>query len=1332
MKGGGRGGGGGGRFGGMRYGLPPKGDNHHDDGLEGRMSQEALAKYSEELSARRSLYSRCFLVAEVVDIIVLGLLEIVWHGSLRAWFHLDVATAYNPSLSTVDIWLLCAVRFIAAATCSASQRKLELTNSFCGFCIAFILFKAALMPRMQELSLMGLLGFELLVCLVDIVLINRLQNTLGVVAVIEHVQEFHNSLLNNAENGNADGALEEAEPQYRFEGLGLWETLKVLKPYFWPTTPATATGEDVTHKVFINRCRAVGTWFCVILSKICNVISPLYLAYATNELTALLSSKSPELSSSLIWYIVLYALLTALSKSLKEAQSLMYISVQQSAYVEIANLTFKHLHELSLDWHIRKKTGNTVRSFTRGVQAAQMMMQYLFLYLVPTLAECVAVTLIFTIHFNNARLAATCLLALGVYIYITVKVTIWRKKFREGTMVHDNELHDRLNDSLTNYETIKYFGNEDYELMEFTKAVSQFQAYSMMTQASLSILNVAQVFVICATTIVSLLLMADESLVDHADIGAFVAVNAYVLNLFAPLSWLGTIYNMVINSIIDMQSFGQLLKEPHDVKDKAGAIELRIQPNTVQNLVVFDHVYFKYRRQPYSRSLRDCSFVVPENTTTAIVGVTGSGKTTVSRLLFRFFDVDDGAVRVGGYDVRDVTQKSLRAQIGCVPQDVVLFNDTIIHNIRYGRLDATDEECWEVARKAKLDQLIEQQLDGMNTVVGERGLKLSGGEKQRLAIARCMLKDTPILLLDEATSALDSATEQAVQTALANLRENRTTIVIAHRLSTIRHANQIVVLEFGKLVEKGAHEDLIKIPNGKYRDLWEKQQRGIDVDLHSTSGPLVFMSLFGNGSLEGAAASIPPAEHVQITGIVLTNGNRAAIPRRSDNMMLLLLPWTIALGCTLLLLLTLPSVRHKLLQKLVYTYICLWYLCRRMKKLLGLGKARRGGDATAGGSDALASARCFASRALGPAFKPEKPKPLLLDRTTDLPPLQSPVTWNYLYREDDVREIRSALEATEGRSYGVYGPPGVGKTTVLEKAMEESRYKCIVIDMQRYCHYNFDVFIDELNRTDILSGDDPQAIASYCQSVELPVVILHADLLRRSRWLNNSGRGEAFLRDLRRALQDKGVPLVMESDSLTQLEYCDHSLVIEDPDVSLLAGLYADSIPYFDTLSPVILGRLGHWKDVCGGGDLSSASRVANNCWMTFLAHPDIVCLRDGPRVDYIFTINETVRYLVQLLGSEGASLRSVGPWETLLESNRLVGILVESGVLALLPTSQGEAGFELVMSSGVMSHALRYWLEKAQPDLHWREELRYIRHLFTRERNIREPLRHLASTLPA
>ncbi|KAF4712337.1 DNA mismatch repair protein, partial [Perkinsus olseni] len=311
----------------------------------------------------------------------------------------------------------------------------------------------------------------------------------------------------------------------------------------------------------------------------------------------------------------------------------------------------------------------------------------------------------------------------------------------------------------------------------------------------------------------------------------------------------------------------------------------------------------------------------------------------------------------------------------------------------------------------------------------------------------------------------------------------------------------------------------------------------------------------------------------------------------------------------------------------------------------------------------------------------------------------------------------------------VYGPPGVGKTTVLEKAMEESRYKCIVIDMQRYCHYNFDVFIDELNRTDILSGHDPQAIASYCQSAELPVVILHADLLRRSRWLNNSGRGVAFLRDLRRALQDKGVPLVMESNSLTQLEFFDQSLVIEDPDVSLLAGLYADSIPYFDTLSPIILGRLGHWKDVCGGGDLSSASRVANNCWMTFLAHPDIVRLRDGPRVDYIFTINETVRYLVQLLGSEGASLRSVGPWETLLESNRLLGILVDSGVLTLLPTSEGEAGFELVMSSGVMSHALRYWLENAQPDLHWREELRYIRHLFTRERVIREPLRHLAST---
>ncbi|KAF4674814.1 hypothetical protein FOL47_008692 [Perkinsus chesapeaki] len=806
MKGGGTGGGKGMRYGGIRG----KDGMNNDDDIEARMDPEALNKYTSELSARFTFYNRCFILAEVSDVIGLCLLELLWHGTISAWFHTDIIAAYNPSLSTVDIWALVIIRLIASICYTGTQRKLGLINSFCGFCIAFILFKAALMPRMQELSLMGLLGFEMVICLIDIIMVNRLQNTLG---VIDHVQEFQASLLHNAESGMADGGSSvevAAEPQYRFEGLGMWETLKVLKPYFWPTTPATATGEDVSSKVFINRCRAVGTWFCVILSKIS------------------------------------YALLTALSKSLKEAQSLMYISVQQSAYVEIANLTFKHLHELSLDWHIRKKTGNTVRSFTRGVQAAQMMMQYLFLYLVPTLAECIAVTLIFTIHFNNARLAATCLLALGVYIYITVKVTIWRKKFREGTMVHDNELHDRLNDSLTNYETIKYFGNEEYELMEFTKAVSQFQAYSMMTQASLSILNVAQVLVICATTIVSLLLMANESLVDHTDIGAFVAVNAYVLNLFAPLSWLGTIYNMVINSIIDMQSFGQLLKEPHDVNDKPGAIQLKIVPHAVPNLIVFDHVYFKYRRQPYSRSLRDCSFIVPENTTTAIVGVTGSGKTTVSRLLFRFFDVDDGAVRVGGYDVRDVTQKSLRAQIGCVPQDVVLFNDTIIHNIRYGKLDATDEECWEVARKAKLDQLIEQQLDGMNTVVGERGLKLSGGEKQRLAIARCMLKDTPILLLDEATSALDSATEQSVQTALANLRENRTTVVIAHRLSTIRHANQIVVLEFGSLVEKGTHDELITLTHGKYRDLWEKQQRGIDVDI-SHNGQVVVNSKVNGG-----------------------------------------------------------------------------------------------------------------------------------------------------------------------------------------------------------------------------------------------------------------------------------------------------------------------------------------------------------------------------------------------------------------------------------------------------------------------------------------------------
>ncbi|KAF4674816.1 DNA mismatch repair protein [Perkinsus chesapeaki] len=378
------------------------------------------------------------------------------------------------------------------------------------------------------------------------------------------------------------------------------------------------------------------------------------------------------------------------------------------------------------------------------------------------------------------------------------------------------------------------------------------------------------------------------------------------------------------------------------------------------------------------------------------------------------------------------------------------------------------------------------------------------------------------------------------------------------------------------------------------------------------------------------------------------------------------------------------------------------------------------------------SFRGFASRALGPAFKPEKPKPLLLDRTTDLPPLESPTTWHYIYREDDVKEIRTVLNdtTTGGLAYGVYGPPGVGKTTVLEKAMEETGYKCIVIDMQRYCHYNIDVFIDELNRTDVVIGRDPLSIASYCQTTELPLVLLHADLLRRSRWLNNSGRGEAFLSDLRTALGDKGVPLIMESDTLTKLELCDKSIVIDDPDTCLLADLYSKAIPYFDKLSPIIHGRLSHWKDVCDGGDLSSASRVANHCWMTFLAHPSIVDMRDKASLDNMFYINETIRYLVQLLGAEGSSLECVGPWERLIESNKLIGILVECGVLTLLPstrtTIQDNGNFELIMSSGAMAHALRNWLEKSQPDLHWTDELRYIRHLLTRQKTIRDPLHHL------
>jgi len=453
-------------------------------------------------------------------------------------------------------------------------------------------------------------------------------------------------------------------------------------------------------------------------------------------------------------------------------------------------------------------------------------MNYLILFLGPSLIECLVTFVLFFTRFRSPQLSALAFLSFTLYVIATVQITQWRKKFRAGQNKQDNKYHDIATDSLVNFETVKYFANEDLEIRQFKTAVKRFQSYNVGVQASLSLLNTSQQLDIQLTTLISLCLAATtilhHSRPGHVEIGDFVSVNAYVLQLFTPLSFLGTIYSAVIQAFIDMNNLSELLLISPDVKDAPHAPPLKLHDARNGATVELRSVNFSYPTQQ-SRGLREVSFLTPPGTTTAIVGPTGAGKSTISRLLFRFYDVSGGAVLIDGQNVSQVSQRSLRHAVGVVPQDTVLFNNTIESNIRYGKPGADFSEVQNAASGAQILALVEGLELGWQTVVGERGLRLSGGEKQRVAIARCLLKDPPIVLLDEATSALDSATEVAVQGALERLGSGRTQLVVAHRLSTISGSPQILVLESGRLVERGTHAQLLS-KAGLYHSLWTAQQ----------------------------------------------------------------------------------------------------------------------------------------------------------------------------------------------------------------------------------------------------------------------------------------------------------------------------------------------------------------------------------------------------------------------------------------------------------------------------------------------------------------------------
>jgi len=504
-----------------------------------------------------------------------------------------------------------------------------------------------------------------------------------------------------------------------------------------------------------------------------------------------------------------------------ELRDAIFAKVGQHALRKVALKTFRHLHILSLKFHLERKTGGLSRVIERGTRGIDFLLRFMLFNILPTLLEILLITFVFWNKFGFYYALVTFICLMG-YIVFTIKVTDWRLKFRREMNAQDTEANTKAIDSLLNFETVKYFTNEEHEARRYDVALAKYESASVRSQSSLALLNIGQGLII-AVGLVVVLLMAGQGVVDgQFTIGEFVLVNSLLLQIYLPLNFLGFVYREIKQSLVDMEKMFSLVRQESDVKDAPDAPDLNINGGTVE----FDNVSFHYaENRPI---LKNISFAVPAGTTTAIVGASGAGKSTISRILFRFYDVTSGRILIDGQNISEVTQKSLRDQIGVVPQDTVLFNDNIRYNIRYGRPESTDEEVEVAANHAQIHNFVMELPEQYESQVGERGLKLSGGEKQRVAIARTILKNPAILLLDEATSALDTHTELGIQVALEKISESRTTIVIAHRLSTIVNANEIIVLDAGEIIERGQHDDLLS-QRGAYYNMWQKQKQATEV-----------------------------------------------------------------------------------------------------------------------------------------------------------------------------------------------------------------------------------------------------------------------------------------------------------------------------------------------------------------------------------------------------------------------------------------------------------------------------------------------------------------------
>ena len=610
-------------------------------------------------------------------------------------------------------------------------------------------------------------------------------------------------------------------PRISADEVSTFRTLGQLWPYIWPSDRP-----DLKARVGL----AV---LALVVAKIVTVLSPYFFKWATDALTVQQGDASaaggtlgldvlPAWLVAPVMLVIAYNVARVLFVGFNQLRDALFARVGQHAVRQLAFLTFRHLHALSLRFHLARRTGGLSRVIERGVKGIENIVRFTILNGIPTVMEFGVMAAVIWYQFGWIYVAVVAVMIVA-YTWFTVQTSNWRITIRREMNDNDTEANSKAIDSLLNFETVKYFGNEQMEAERFDRSMAGYERAATRTWTSLAWLNFGQAVILGVATAICMVMSARAVMAGTQTLGDFVMINALLLQLSIPLNFIGFLYREIRQGLTDLEAMFQLLGQPAEITDRPGATPLAVQGGTVR----FEDVTFHYDAD--RPILQGIAFEVPAGRTVAIVGPSGAGKSTISRLLFRFYDVTGGRITIDGQDVRDVTQESLRRATGMVPQDTVLFNDTVAYNIRYGRPEASEEEVREAARMAQIGDFIEALPQGYRTEVGERGLKLSGGEKQRVAIARTILKAPPILILDEATSALDTHTEREIQAALDQVSRNRTTLVIAHRLSTVVNADEILVLEKGRIVERGRHQELLA-KGGLYASMWARQQEASEAE----------------------------------------------------------------------------------------------------------------------------------------------------------------------------------------------------------------------------------------------------------------------------------------------------------------------------------------------------------------------------------------------------------------------------------------------------------------------------------------------------------------------